>query len=94
MRGRENLGIGCLRHTQVFLGFLVSGIAPQRFIELDNGLGDLALGEVHSAEIIVGNCQFRDLPEVQPCKSLPPPSDFLSQKVRPRGEAQRTGNSA
>ena len=57
MRGWENLGIGCLRHAQVFLGFLVSRIAPQRFSELDHGLGNLALGQVHSAQIVVGNCE-------------------------------------
>jgi hypothetical protein len=34
-RGWENFGIGCLRHAQVFLRFLVSRIAPQRFIELE-----------------------------------------------------------
>ena len=56
VRGWENLGISRLRHAQVFLRFFVSGIAPQRFIELDDSLGDLALGQVHSAQTIVGNC--------------------------------------
>ena len=63
MRGWEKLGISRLRHAQVLFGFLVSGIAPQRFIELDDGLGNLSLGQVHSAQIIVGNCQFRVRPK-------------------------------
>ena len=62
MRGWEKLGISRLRHAQIFLGFLISGIAPKRFIELDHGLGEVALGQVHSAQIIVGNCQFRVRP--------------------------------
>ena len=57
MRGWEKLGISRFRHAQVFLGFLVSRIAPQRFAKLDHGLGDLTLSEVHSAQIVVGNCE-------------------------------------
>ena len=49
MRGWEKFGIGRLGKAQVFLGFLVVRIAPQRFVELDHGLGDLALSQVHSA---------------------------------------------
>ena len=63
MRGWENLGIGCLRHAQVFLGFLISRITPQRFIELDDGLGDVALGQIYSAQIVVGNCLLRVRPK-------------------------------
>ena len=48
-RGWENFGIGCLRHAQVFLRFLVSRIAPQRFVELDHRLRDLALGQIYSS---------------------------------------------
>src|SRR5438094_6050820 len=59
MRGWENLGISRLRHAQVFLGFFVSRVAPQRFVELDHGLGDLALSQVHSAQTIVSNRQLR-----------------------------------
>src|SRR5438132_14323935 len=58
VRGWKKFGIGSLGNPQVFLGFLVVRIAPQRFIELDNGLGDLTLGQVHSAEIVVGNRQL------------------------------------
>src|SRR5262245_59306609 len=38
-------------------------MAPQRFVELDHGLGDLTLCQVDSAQIIVGNCQFRVPPK-------------------------------
>ena len=43
--------------AQVVLGLFVAGIQTQRFTELYNGLGGLALGQVHFAQIIVGNCQ-------------------------------------
>jgi hypothetical protein len=46
VRGWEKLGIGGLGNTQVFLGFLVVWISPQRFIELDHGLRNLTLSEV------------------------------------------------
>ena len=59
VRGWENLSIGGLGNTEVFLRFLVVRISPQRFIELDHGLGNLTLSEIHSAQTIIGNCQLR-----------------------------------
>ena len=43
VRGWESLSIGGLGNTEVFLRFLVVRISPQRFIELDHGLGNLTL---------------------------------------------------
>src|SRR5439155_20838112 len=59
MRSWEKLRISRLRHAQVFLRFLVSRIASQRFIKLDHGLGDLTLSQVHSALPVMRNCELQ-----------------------------------
>src|SRR5438270_14027466 len=59
VRGWENVSIGGFGNAEVFLRFLVVRISPQRFIELDHGLGNLTLSEIHSAQTIIGNCQLR-----------------------------------
>ena len=70
MGGWEKRGIRRLRQAQVFLGFFVSGIAPQRFSELDHGLRNLALGQVQSAQIVVDNCLLRISPNCRKVISL------------------------
>src|SRR5215470_9866387 len=70
MRGWKDFGISRLRHAQVFLGFLISRIAAQRFIELDHSLGDLALGQIHSAQTIICNSQFRVPPKYRQVMSF------------------------
>jgi hypothetical protein len=45
----KKLSVACFGDAQVFLGLFVIGIKSQRFTELDNGLRDLALGQVKPA---------------------------------------------
>src|SRR5947208_16546905 len=58
-RGRKKLSIGRLGSMQIFLGFLVLWIEPQRLTKLNHGLRDLALTEINFAEIVIGDCQLR-----------------------------------
>src|SRR5579885_466667 len=50
-------GVGRSGDAQIFLRLLVTGIPPQRFAELDNGLRNLAFVQIDFAEVIISRCQ-------------------------------------
>src|SRR6266478_570462 len=49
VRVPKKRSVACFGDAQVFLSFLVIGVQAQRFTELNNGLRDLALGQVKPA---------------------------------------------
>src|SRR6476469_5844977 len=67
---RKKLSIGCLRSMQVFLSLFVAWVESQCFAELNHGLRGLALGQVHFAEVIMGNSQLGVPPKCRQIMSL------------------------
>ncbi len=82
-RGRKKLSIGRLGSLQVFLGFFVLWIEPQRFTKLNQGLRDLALTEINFAEIVVGDRQLRIRTQRRSAfDTRPHPMNILPQSMK------------